>query len=178
MSYETYTVIDHVTVSTAVTSITFDSIPQTYKHLELRALLHSEETGTASTVRIANMYFNDDTTLANYRSQYTMINGVPNYDVRGSGSTELYIPTDRGASYTDIYSIGSFRLRIPNYTGTGRNKFAFVEWYTTIEVESFYNMGHYRINSQVTNPLTKIEFVCGGGYNWRDGSNIQLLGIS
>ena len=54
--------------SNTPTIITFSSIPATYKHLEIRGHLNENVTNNNAFFRI---YFNNDTTAANYISQAT-----------------------------------------------------------------------------------------------------------
>ena len=89
-SYES---IATVTLGSAASSITFSSIPSTFKHLQLRA----SAKGTANIY--ATMRFNGDTTATNYYS----------HELRGSGSSasaaadnNAYINDLQGTNYNAI----------------------------------------------------------------------------
>lgn len=175
MTIETLTVIDTVLLSADQLYITFDSIPQTYKNLVLRMRLHSAETGTTGTIRAGYMFYNDDNVSTNYRSQYTFVNSVINSDVRGSGAPEMYYPTNRGGSYTDIYSVGETRMKILNYTNTTFWKYGIQRFMISTEVESVNYMGDFHLTWYDTSAITKIQ-LRAYGYNWYRGSWAQLLG--
>jgi hypothetical protein len=71
-SYES---ISTVTVSSSVGSISFTSIPSTYKHLQIRALQKSDFTSTGLTLE-AYIALNSDTTSTNYKGHYLYGNGT------------------------------------------------------------------------------------------------------
>jgi hypothetical protein len=68
-SYES---IASVTVSSAVSSITFSSIPSTYTHLQIRWI--ARDSGTADEFRAIKLQFNSDTG-ANYSQHILFANG-------------------------------------------------------------------------------------------------------
>jgi len=69
-SYES---IATVTVSTAVSSVTFSSIPATYTHLQLRSIVRGSKVAAYSDFQFAS--FNSDTTYTNYTTHYLTGNG-------------------------------------------------------------------------------------------------------
>ena len=98
-------------------TITFSSIPQTYTHLQIRALT----SGTASASAQINFGYNNgtfDNTSSNYRSHH----------VYGSGSTAAangdfpgaYVPYFLGGAVTA--SPGGSIIDILDYTNTNKNK--------------------------------------------------------
>jgi hypothetical protein len=60
-------------VSSPVSSVTFSSIPATYKHLQIRTMSKDSGTGTGFPNIVASL--NGDTTYTNYRSHYLQGNG-------------------------------------------------------------------------------------------------------
>ena len=92
-SYES---IATVTVSTAVSSISFTSIPSTYKHLQVRLIGKVTTSGTSDTY--AKLSFNSDTTYTNY-------NG---HDLYGDGAS-----VTSGYDYSVPYT-GVVIQRFPN----------------------------------------------------------------
>jgi hypothetical protein len=60
-------------VSSAVSSITFSSIPSTYQHLQIRYINRDTNSGTADNP--LNMQFNSDTSNSNYRVHRLQGNG-------------------------------------------------------------------------------------------------------
>jgi hypothetical protein len=60
--------IQTVTLATSQSTISFNSIPSTYKHLQLRMLTRSNQTGVGSEWILAQ--FNSDSTSGNYSFHY------------------------------------------------------------------------------------------------------------
>jgi len=106
MPTPTYTPLATVTLASTATSVTFSSIPATYRDLILVI------NGTASTAENALLYFNGDTTSGNY-SWVSM---------RGDGSSAQSAATT-GANiatyYTDRFM---FRIQIMDYSATDKHK--------------------------------------------------------
>ena len=95
LSYES---IATVTVgSGGSSSISFSSIPSTYKHLQLRAY--------APTGQYFNIRFNGDTTTSNYREHY--LGGTGSSVYVGSNASNLFFPGAGGWSqpYVGILDI-------------------------------------------------------------------------
>jgi hypothetical protein len=108
-----YDSIATTTVSTAVSSITFSSIPTTYRHLQIRAIAKN---GTSSSNVI--MYFNGDSVTTNYRSHY----------MEGTGSA---VSSGSVTSYNGIFCFGSSQptsivgagvIDILDYSSSVKNK--------------------------------------------------------
>ena len=120
------------------TSVTFSSIPQTYAHLQLRMLLRS--TG-GSTFTFGKIYFNGDTTNANYAGHRLSGNGTS--AIAGGNSTDggfgdfagLNAPANVfGVSIVDIF----------DYTNT--NKYTTSRYLNGVETNTY---GDVRISSQL-----------------------------
>jgi len=95
-----YESIATVTVGAGGSStISFTSIPSTYKHLQLRAFIDSSASDGYMSLR-----FNSDTTSSNYRYHYLQGNGGS--ATAGTGANAAYFPntggTDGGAAIMDI----------------------------------------------------------------------------
>jgi hypothetical protein len=88
-------------------SITFSSIPSTYKHLQIRAYI--------PTGNYFNMRFNGDTTTTNYREHYLSGDGSTVY--AGTNANNLFFPGAGGWS-TPYVGI----LDILDYTNTNKYK--------------------------------------------------------
>ena len=114
-----YTSIQSITASGS-TSITFSSIPQTYKHLELRWYALT----TNATNGVVTMRFNSISS-ANYYSYYgqgTGSSGVANGRGSASGQTSIEICASQlGTGTTSINSYSGI-ANINNYTNTTRTK--------------------------------------------------------
>ena len=93
-------------------SITFSSIPQTYTHLQIRAL-----NVTSSASNSGNIYFNGDTTNSNYRNHYIYGNGTA---ANAASYNVPYYPEFTGGGATT--SPGASILDILDYTNTNKTK--------------------------------------------------------
>jgi hypothetical protein len=100
--------------SGGVSSITFSSIPSTYKHLQIRALTVTSTPSNGSAIQ-----FNSDTTSSNYK--YHSVYGTGSSASAGNGSP-AYAPFFNGGAATT--SPGSMVLDILDYSNTNK--------YTTI----------------------------------------------
>jgi hypothetical protein len=95
-------------LSSSTGTVTFSSIPQTYKHLQLRVIGKTDRALNRDSFRIR---FNSDSTTTNYRSHFVYGNGAStassdegdtaggvNYRLSGnSGATDIF-----GASIVDV----------------------------------------------------------------------------
>jgi len=108
-----YVSLQTVTVgSGGASSVIFSSIPQTYTHLQIRALTLGTVAGNAGKI-----HFNSDTTDSHYWNHY----------VYGSGSSassaaynQPYLPEFMGSGATT--SPGASIIDILDYTNTNKNK--------------------------------------------------------
>ena len=114
-----YESISTVTVTSNVTSITFSSIPSTYRHLQIRVLAKSNAAGNDGLAHHAEIAFNGDTTLANYNRHQLRGDGstaVSNYS--GSAApTACYVPS---AGLTNIFGVGV--VDVLDYANTNKYK--------------------------------------------------------
>lgn len=106
--------------STSVSNITFNDIPQTYKHLQLRLIGRTNVSSTNGGVRIA---MNADATSANYRSHYLQGNGASISSGTSTGSTagiqDMASITGNNATASDF---GVAVIDILDYTNTNKYK--------------------------------------------------------
>ena len=111
----TYTLIEAKTLGSAVSSVTFSSIPQTYTDLKL--VYSARNSGSADPWYQVLIQFNSDTTAANYPYRYLYnASGTP-----GGGSGNQAI----GYSVSDAATANTFsngEIYIPNYTNTSNYK--------------------------------------------------------
>jgi hypothetical protein len=161
-SYES---IATVTIgSGGASSISFTSIPSTYKHLQIRALVGS----TVSAGNSMNMYFNTDSTTTNYYQ----------HNLRGNGSTAT-------AGAANIYRVsytagsspnfGAHIIDILEYTNTSKNK--------TVRTLSGYDAngsGNVSLNSELwsnTAAVNAITLTLDGSQTFQQYSSFALYGI-
>lgn len=119
-------------------SVTFSSIPQTFAHLQLRMLLRS--TG-GSTFTFGKIYFNGDTTNANYAA----------HRLSGNGSSANAGATTTDGSFGDFAGpsapanvFGVSVVDILDYTNT--NKYTTSRYFNGVETNTY---GDVRISSQL-----------------------------
>jgi hypothetical protein len=114
-SYES---IATVTASGGETSLTFSSIPSTYKHLQIRGITRRADAG--SVIATDNLRFNGDTGT-NYFYHRLQSDGAT--ATAGSGGATSDIVFSRGAGATAAAGIfGSVVADIHDYTSTTKNK--------------------------------------------------------
>ncbi len=112
-----YELISTQVLGTAAASVTFSSIPSTYKHLQVRATLRAATSSSALT----DLYlrFNGDNTSANYRGHILTANGSTvsssDYGSGGVGLGEIITSTAATSQFTAI------NIDILDYQGT-KNK--------------------------------------------------------
>jgi hypothetical protein len=106
-STNSYESISTVTVGSGGTStITFSSIPSTYKHLQVRMTTNSG----------GNLRFNGDTTSSNYR--YHVLYGSGSAAVASTAANNAYSPADASGSTGWTGEV----LDILDYANTSKNK--------------------------------------------------------
>jgi len=167
-SYES---IQTTTVSTAVSSITFSSIPATYKHLQVRMIARDDR--ASSTSDSGAFRFNSDS--GNNYAYHALV---------GTGSTVITSAADtysRGlidrltASTAGASTFGVAVLDILDYANTSK--------YKTVRILGGYDNngdGQIILSSglwQSTNAITTILIYPNVGSNWVQYSSFALYGI-
>lgn len=114
-----YDALSTVTVpSGGVASITFAAIPNTYKHLQIRAITRSTRSATSSNIYLG---FNSDTTTGNYYGHMLEGNGSSASAAAKIGSTTSFMSATSAASNTaGIFS--GVVIDILDYANTSKNK--------------------------------------------------------
>jgi hypothetical protein len=134
-----YELITRTTLSSSTGTVLFSSIPQTYKHLQVRATMN----GTGAWWLTTRM--NGNTTAANYTSRGSYTNGA-------TISTMNLGAGDSGFTYTSLIEgdgILSSVIDYLDYTATSKNKNVRAIWgsdrngagNTGFHVGSFYQTG-------------------------------------
>ena len=112
-----------VTAAGGETSLSFTSIPSTYKSLQIRGIARDTYTTSLTGTFGAILNFNSDTTAANYTTHTLQGNGTA---AAASGSTSngaistYFGQTSSGSSNTSIY--GANIIDIIDYSSTTKNK--------------------------------------------------------
>ena len=101
-------------------TVTFSSIPSTYKHLQIRGIAR---TNRASTYDGGYVQFNSDTTLSNYTLHILSGTGsaATSQGYSTAGGTGLQTPTTGGNTIL-ANTFGPFVLDILDYTNTNKYK--------------------------------------------------------
>jgi hypothetical protein len=152
-------------------SISFSSIPSTFKHLQIRAIARAAAAQTAGEAQIR---INSDSS-----SSYTY------HNLRGNGSS---VTADGSSALNYMYSqfrftggndtantFGAMVMDVLDYANTSK--------YKTIRTLSGYDAngsGSIGLNSSVwlsTSAITSITFENQGGSNWAEFSKFALYGI-
>lgn len=158
-------------------SFTFSSIPQTYKHLQIRCI--AKNTGIFGD-SIAIRY-NGDTTDANYpRVHFLYGNGNPTPGlVQAASDTNAYVGWSAPASGTygmaNLYTANVFEIL--DYTNTSKSKVIRVVYGSDPNANSnaFYPVSLVSGLSTVTNAITSITVSAGNSF--AQFSHFALYGI-
>jgi hypothetical protein len=106
------------TYSSITTGVTFSSIPQTYKHLQIRYM--AQDADTVGTIRVISMQFNGDSG-SNYKNHTLTGDGASaSSAVPGSVATVTSGNTLPDASSTNIFARGV--IDILDYANTNKYK--------------------------------------------------------
>ena len=177
-SYES---IQTVTVSTATPSITFSSIPGTYKHLQIRFIAQSDY---IYPVDDAYIRFNSDTG-SNYASHSLQGNGSAASAGSATSTTSEQIAygtvgTTSGNQTTESW--GAFVVDILDYSNTSKYKTT-----RTISGNDCNGTGNAGLGGRVgltsglwqsTAAVTDIEIICAlGARDFQQYSHFALYGI-
>ena len=152
--------------SGGASTITFSSIPQTYKHLQVRYIAKNT---------VANYFvsaqFNSDTGTR-YANHYLTGNGTSASATAATGDTRLYFPR------TNTSNFSGGILDILDYTSTNKNK-------TTRSIGGFdangsgnvdFNSGLWMPASLGSGNITRIDFLLDAG-NYAQHTQFALYGI-
>ena len=156
--------------------ITFSSIPQTYKHLQIRAISRQNSGGNASSD--GNFQFNSDTSTSNYREHFIeAIGSTVAAGDGGSGNAYLAVRRMTQGSAAAANIMGVAIIDIHDYSSTTKNKtiryFSGVEDNNTVYSTLDIGSGLW-INTAAITSMT-ITIKMGGNYNTQ--SVFALYGI-
>lgn len=154
-------------------SVTFSSIPQTFKHLQVRALTRTDR---ASTYDGAYIYLNSDTTKTNYTLHGLRGDGASasSYGYASASATGSQTSITLGNSATS-QMFGVMVLDILDYTNTNKN--------TTIRCIGGTDVnggGYAELVSGVwlnTAAVSNISFQVANGTEYLENSQFALYGI-
>jgi len=162
----TFVKIQTVTVGTAVSTIDFTSIPQTYTDLKLVMSLRSSR----ATYADDDFFINLNGLTTNQTSRYIQGSGGS----AGSYSNSRFgalIPAD-GAATASVF--GNAEMYIPNYT-SANNKASSIDAVHETNGATAYQRIHANLWS-ATAAITQLTIVCADG-NFKQYSSATLYGI-
>jgi hypothetical protein len=170
LSTNSYESIATVNVSTAVSSITFSSIPATYTHLQIRCIARSSYTNSG----YGSIQFNSDTG-SNYNAHYIYGNGsTVESSAMGNYTRMDFLALSQSASNT----FGAGVIDILDYANT--NKYKTVRSLVGGD-DNGGSGGRIALNSGLwmsTSAITSINISSGGGAeNFQQYSQFALYGI-
>lgn len=151
-------------------TITFSSIPNTYKHLQIRGIL--KETNSGSFDDPVYMRFNGDTG-ANYSYHSLYGNGSGANAFSGSSQTSIVAYGTPSNNFTNVF--GGAILDILDYADT--NKFKTTRWLNGFDSNT--TTGSINLasgNWRSTSAITSISFITAAG-NWTTNTTLALYGI-
>jgi hypothetical protein len=160
--------------SAGVSFVEFTSIPQTYKHLEIRSIAKNSETASYGETILAS--FNGDTTTTNYRFHYLYGNGSSALagSIQASGWIGAGVGGACGNTPTSVFGTGV--STILDYASTSKNK--------VVRTLGGHDMngtsGELSLTSSLwlnQNAITSIRLTCLGGFNFTQYSQFALYGI-
>ena len=167
LSTNSYESIATVTVgSGGQSSISFSSIPSTYKHLQIRGM-GATVVGTSGN---SNVYFyaNGDTTAGNYYSHYLYGTGA------SAGATSAASSVVSFQSSNNITNPGSVVMDILDYTNTSKNKVT-----RALSGVDYNGGGVIALTSCLWNNTTAINSITltAQDGNWAQKTQFALYGI-
>jgi hypothetical protein len=160
-----------VYVSTATSTITFSSIPQTYQHLEIRSL----GANSASSNQYVKLVFNSDTG-ANYAEHHLSGNGTSTPSGANSSLSNGGFYWGMGLPGTSLSNVfGAGVTSILDYSSTSKFK-------TILSFDGFdaNGSGGVELVSNLwrsTSAITSITLTVNEGNNFRPYSQFSLYGI-
>ena len=161
------------TLASNTASVTFSSIPSTYKHLQIRFLGRSTRAAADANIRLQ---MNGDTA-----TNYSM------HDLYGDGTsalatgsaTQTYMDLGRapGTSVTNTSVFGVGIIDIIDYSSTSKNKTARSFWGYDTNATPSSLLGLRSGLWQSTSAITSITLFQASSASWLAGSTIALYGI-
>jgi hypothetical protein len=144
------------------TSIVFSSIPQTYKHLQIRAIARN-----TTQVNWVQAYFNSDSTTSNYSRHQMSANGSTTSANFGNDYLQFLVPT-----FGDYFGIGI--VDILDYADTNK--------YTTTKIIGGYSLNGSGVVQVVSNAWLNTSAVTSitlnmNGDTFGQYSSFALYGI-
>lgn len=166
-----FELISTTVLSTATATINLTSIPSSYKHLELRYVARSSNSG--GTTRLVALQFNTDTGSSNY--SFHNLGGNGSTVSSGSASDQAYIPGGYYVGSTGTASaFGAGIVSILDYAST--SKFKTVRSLNGIAQAGTFVYMHSG-NWRSTEAISTIVIKDMAGFTFDAGSRFSIYGI-
>lgn len=169
-----YELISTVFGTGASNTITFSSIPQTYKHLQVRVVVRAG--GTSGSSGTLCVKFNNDTTTTLYRSHGLSGNGssVNSYETGAWSLMDMGSFVYNGAT-ANVH--GNTIIDVLDYASTAKNKTfrAFSGFYNTSTNRGVALLGGAR--SSLTSAVDSLTFTTNDASPFLTTSRFSLYGI-
>jgi hypothetical protein len=173
-----YESIASVTAAGGESSLTLSSIPQTYKHLQLRSTVRMNGGGNYST----NWYLrpNNNSTSSMYSSAYMVGNGTTLVGSRTNGTVDNYLVVQFSAAgnTTTANTFGASVIDIIDYAST--TKLKTFRMTNGVDFNTASPEGQIALTSSIMNSttaITSLVILDLNGYNFAAGSTFALYGI-
>jgi hypothetical protein len=161
--------------SGGLSSITFAGIPSGYKHLQIRGIIRSDK--SADTNADLYMYFNGDTSTANYTRHYLRGNGTA-ASAYGSGAGVFPVVGEAPGASSPASVFGTTIIDVLDYARIDRYKSV-----RTLHGDS-QNAGTTQSNVYLTssmwlntNAITSLTFTLQASTNFVQYSQLALYGV-
>jgi hypothetical protein len=146
------------------------SIPGGFDHLIIELW---GRTNYAATADDGRFWLNEDTTAANYRSNYTPFN---NSSPAASAGVDYPMLRLFPAANSLAGEFGQCRLLIPFYAMPGKTR-SMVGFGSTRRDATNNGLEFFAVNWESTAVIQSIRVTPGGGTGWAAGSRLQVLGV-
>jgi hypothetical protein len=167
--------LQNIAISANVGNITFNNIPNTYAHLQIRAFVKWNYTITADQSNF-NMRFNGDSS-ASYSRHRLSGNGANALSAGGSSNNEGYlqtfVPSNAGGSDNSVFS--AIIIDILDYANT--NKYKTIRGFGGYDANGSGSISLASVLWQKTNAITSIQMYGDNGQDWLPYSQFSLYGI-
>lgn len=168
--------LGEVDLSGSQATIDISSIPATYQHLEIIAMLRSDRASAGSDDVVLSL--NNDTTDADYDSEYAQANLTSSSAVQALAAAGARFVGRATAATAPAGSFGFMRLLIPNYSSATPNKL--VQGTSALQTSRstggmfVRNIAEFFASAAAINRIT---FAPVNGTNFVSGSTVSLYGI-
>ena len=169
----TYTLISSQVLGSSAASVTFSSIPQTYKDLVLRVSARSDYSGAASTP--LKVIVNSVSTGTQYSDTRIVGNGSSASSSNDTNSPYWYLQfgvTAAGSVTSNVFASGE--LYIPNYTSSANKPMSLT--FALEDNSSSSVLGAYAMLDRTTSAVSQLDISPSSG-NFITGSSFYLYGI-